>query len=99
MKSYTVGMVHGLAGSATVMLILLPSLASLWVGIAYLLLFGLGTMLSMGVITILLGVPFAITGGFKRMNGIISCVAGVASIVFGIALMSDLALGTRLIPF
>ena len=33
MKSYTIGVVHGLAGSAAVMLILLPTLSSFWVGV------------------------------------------------------------------
>lgn len=99
LKSYTIGVVHGLAGSAAVMLVLLPTLSSFWVGIGYLLLFGLGTMLSMATITLVLGVPFALSGGYQRANGAVSCVAGTASVLFGFALMSDLALGTTLIPF
>ena len=98
-KSYTIGVVHGLAGSAAVMLVLLPTLSSIWVGVGYLLLFGIGTMLSMAAITLLLGVPFALGGGFKRVERAISGVAGVASLAFGAALMSDIALGTALIPY
>ena len=99
MKSYAVGVVHGLAGSAAIMLLMLPTLSSFWVGTGYLLLFGVGTMLSMVVITVLLGVPFAITGSSQRLNRAVSGVAGVASIGLGAAFMSDLALGTTLIPF
>jgi hypothetical protein len=33
------------------------------------------------------------------MDGAVSTVAGGASVLFGIALMADLALGTSLIPF
>ena len=99
MKSFTIGVVHGLAGSAAVMLVLLPELSSLWVGVGYLLLFGVGTILSMSAITLLLGVPFAISGGFHRVNRAVSGVAGTASAIFGVALISDITLGTALIPF
>jgi ABC-type nickel/cobalt efflux system permease component RcnA len=99
LKSYAIGVVHGLAGSAAVMLVLLPSLSSFWVGVGYLLLFGLGTMLSMAAITLVLGVPFAITAGSRWVGRTISSVAGVASVAFGAALMSDISLGTAFVPF
>ena len=98
-KSFTIGVVHGLAGSAAVMLVLLPTLPSFWAGIGYLALFGVGTMVSMAMVTLLLGVPFAITGSFERVNSAVAGVAGTASAVFGVALMSDILLGTGLIPF
>ena len=91
--------VHGLAGSAAVMLLLLPKISSFWVGIGFLLLFGVGTILSMGIVTLGLGVPFAISGNFERMNRAVARVAGTASMLFGAALMSDIAFDTSLIPF
>lgn len=99
MKSYLIGVVHGLAGSAAVMLLLLPKISSFWVGIGFLLLFGVGTILSMGIITLGLGVPFAISGNFERLNRAVARVAGTASLIFGAALMSDIAFKTSLVPF
>ena len=99
LKSYMIGVVHGLAGSAAVMLILLPGISSFWAGVGYLLLFGVGTMLSMAAITLLLGVPFAFSSDYTRINRAISGIAGTASVIFGVALMSDIAFGTALIPF
>ncbi len=99
MKSFIIGMVHGLAGSAAVMLALLPTIDSFLAGISYLVLFGVGTVLSMAIITIVLSVPFAITGAYQKLNIIVSGVAGAISIIFGIALMSDIALDTAIIPF
>ena len=81
------------------MLLVLPKVPSFWAGIGYLVLFGIGTMLSMAAITLVLGIPFAVAGGFNRLSRVVSGVAGGASMVFGVALMSDIALGTTLIPF
>ena len=97
-KSYFIGIVHGLAGSAAVMLVLLPEIELFWVGVGYLVLFGVGTMLSMAAVTLVLGIPFAMSGRFERMNRTVAGVAGTASLVFGFALMADIALGTSLVP-
>lgn len=98
-KSYGIGIVHGLAGSAAVMLVLLPQIDTLWSGVGFLVLFGLGTVVSMATITIVLGVPFALTGKAQGLNRTVAGVAGGASLALGAALMSDIALGTTLIPF
>ena len=98
-KSYVIGIVHGLAGSAAVMLVLLPQIDSFWTGFGYLVLFGLGTMLSMGAITVILGIPFAVSGRFQRFDRTVASIAGGASLLFGAALMADLALGTAIVPF
>ena len=98
-KSYSIGVVHGLAGSAAVMLILLPHISSFWVGIGYLLLFGVGTMLSMAAITVVLGVPFAASNSLQRVNRYITAVAGGGSALMGGLLMSDISLGTAFMPF
>ena len=99
LRSYVIGVIHGLAGSAAVMLVLLLSIDSFWVGVGYLLLFSVGTIISMGAVTVLLSVPFVATGGNKVLSKVVSVVAGVASIAFGVALMSEIALDVSIIPF
>lgn len=98
-KSYTVGFIHGLAGSAAVMLLLLPHVSSLWIGVGYLLLFGVGTVLSMAAVTLIVSVPFAFTTRVEGLKNVVSGVAGTASLLLGLALISDIALGTELIPY
>ena len=90
---------HGLAGSAAVMLVLLPAIDSFWVGVGYLLLFSVGTMLSMAVVTVILAVPFAATGGNAALNRTVGVVAGVASVAVGVAVMSEIVLDVSIIPF
>ena len=97
-KSYWIGIVHGLAGSAAVMLVLLPQIDALWVGVGYLVLFGVGTIVSMGVVTIVLGVPFALTSRARALNYAVAGVAGAVSVAFGVALMVDIVLGAELVP-
>lgn len=59
LRSVLVGLVHGLAGSAAVALLVLATIRSAWGAVGYLLLFGAGTMLGMTAITALLSLPFA----------------------------------------
>ena len=93
LKSYLIGIVHGLAGSAAVMLVVLATdaVSSFLVGVWYILLFGIGTIFSMGLLTLLMGIPFSITGQFQRLNAAVTGIAGAASITFGAFLMYDLA--------
>ena len=99
LKSYAIGMVHGLAGSAAVMLVLLPQIEAFWTGLGYLVVFGVGTIASMAVITIILGVPFAFTSQARQWQRVIAGAAGVASLAVGVALMAEIAVGVALIPF
>ena len=99
LKSYVIGVIHGLAGSAAVMLVLLLSIDSFWVGVGYLLLFSVGTIISMGAVTVLLAVPFIATSGNDMLRKVVSVGAGVASIALGVALMSEIALDVSIIPF
>lgn len=45
--AYGVGLVHGLAGSGTLVLLVMTELKTVWEGIFYLLIFGLGSVLGM----------------------------------------------------
>ena len=99
LKSYAIGIVHGLAGSAAVMLVLLPQIEVFWVGLGYLVVFGIGTIASMALITIALGVPFALTSRARQWQRAIAGAAGAASLLFGAALMAEIATGVTIIPF
>src|SRR5262245_26166837 len=59
MRPIVVGLVHGLAGSAAVALLVLATIRDPVWAVGYLLLFGVGTIAGMMVITALIGLPFA----------------------------------------
>lgn len=89
LKSYLVGLVHGLAGSAVLMLLVLASIQTTWTGILYILLFGLGSIGSMGAITLLLSTPFVISVRFTRLSYLVQGAAGIASLSFGTFLIYE----------
>ncbi len=98
-KSLAIGMVHGLAGSAAVMVALLPSIASFWAGAGYLVLFSVGTMLSMSALTILLALPFKASASKQMLNRAVTVVAGIASISIGGILIAEITLDVTIMPF
>jgi sulfite exporter TauE/SafE len=99
LKSYFVGTVHGLAGTAAIMLILLPQVPSFLNGLLYLFMFGIGTVISMAIITLALGAPLSSTSHFGRARHWIPQLAGAISLSLGIILMTDIAAGTNLLAF
>jgi len=96
-QPFIVGIIHGLAGSASLMLLILASIESMWVGIAYITVFGLGTMLSMAVLASLLSLPFVFTSKhFGLWNKRIKFAAGLFSIIFGLFTLYRIAFLERL---
>ena len=87
-RPLVVGLVHGLAGSAAVALLVLSTIKSpLW-STAYLLVFGFGTMLGMMLMTAAISVPLVYTGKkFFKINRHLTAISGVASMAFGIFLV------------
>ena len=84
-RSVAIGLVHGLAGSAAVALLVLSAVKSPYAATAYLLLFGLGTIVGMTAITALLSLPFRIP--LLVFNRGLAGGTGVGSIVFGLCLI------------
>lgn len=93
-RPVVVGVVHGMAGSAAVGLIALTAVRDpLW-GFAYLLVFGLGTILGMMLITLAIAAPFVISAGrLPVVNASIRGFAGALSLAFGLYLMYQIGGG------
>jgi sulfite exporter TauE/SafE len=83
-----VGMVHGLAGSAALMLVVLSAARSYWEGIAYILFFGAGSILGMMVLGMLISLPFFISSSLGRYTQMaVRGLASMGSIGFGLAIL------------
>ena len=88
LRPLVVGVVHGLAGSAAVALLVLATIPDPWWGIAYLVVFGAGTIAGMMLITAATALPFTYTvSRFAAVNRHLVLASGVASIGFGLFLV------------
>jgi ABC-type nickel/cobalt efflux system permease component RcnA len=84
-KPLLVGAMHGLAGSAALTLLVLTQVHSVLLGLVYLAVFGIGSMLGMMLMSGLIGLPFALSG--RRLTTInygLQTTAGGLSVVFGL---------------
>lgn len=84
-KPFLVGAMHGLAGSAALTLLVLTQIKSAALGLAYLAVFGLGSILGMLLMSGLIGLPFALSA--RRLSGAgygLQTIAGALSIAFGL---------------
>ena len=82
--AYGVGLVHGLAGSGTLVLLVLTQMKSSWEGISYLLIFGLGSVLGMLLASGMFFLPFSqsISRNFTLQRGL-TLLSALLCIVFG----------------
>ena len=84
-RPLVVGIVHGLAGSAAIALLVLSTIQSFRWAVAYLLLFGIGTIVGMMLIT--LTIASTVSFGQARFAGLqrhFGWVSGVVSVAFGL---------------
>lgn len=93
LRPLAVGIVHGLAGSAAVALVVMAAISDPWWAIAYLFLFGLGTIAGMMVMTTILALPIGYTGRrFSGWNHAMTFASGLLSVGFGLFLSYQIAI-------
>jgi sulfite exporter TauE/SafE len=89
-RSLFVGMVHGLAGSAGLMLIVVPTIESPMLALAYILIFGVGSIAGMMLMSMLMSVPLVFTANrFTMVNKGIRVLAGLFSLIWGVLLINE----------
>ena len=84
-KPVVVGAVHGLAGSAALTLLVLPQIDSPLLGMLYLAVFGIGSIVGMLLMSGLVGLPFAFSSSkLTGMHRGLQTFAAALSIAFGL---------------
>lgn len=84
-KPVLIGMVHGLAGSGALTLLVLTQINSSLLGFLYVLTFGVGSIVGMLLMSGLIGLPFAFTSRkLTHFHNTLQTLAAVFSICFGI---------------
>ena len=84
-KPVLIGMMHGLAGSGALTLLVLTQISSSLIGFLYVATFGVGSIVGMLLMSGLIGLPFALTSRkFTHLHQSIQTLAAILSIGFGI---------------
>jgi hypothetical protein len=84
-----VGMVHGVAGSAPLLLLALTVMSSPLTAFSYIAVFGIGSMMGMTVMSVLAGVPARLTAQFARTNLAVRGLSGLFSVGLGLFIVYE----------
>ena len=84
LRALGVGMVHGMAGSAALVLLTLETMPSVPWGLAYIAIFGLGSILGMALLSAAIAVPLRLTSRrLDRAYGALTAAVGLVTIGLG----------------
>lgn len=88
-RTLLVGLMHGMAGSAALLVLAVSQASSPAIGLLYVALFGIGSMIGMGALSSLIAVPLAVSArwltvanrGLQGAVGVVTIAIGVMTIV------------------
>ena len=84
-RTLLVGLMHGMAGSAALLVLTVSQAPSAAAALGYIALFGIGSMIGMGLLSTVIAVPIAISARWlTRANGVLQGAVGLASIAIGL---------------
>jgi hypothetical protein len=91
-RTLLVGLMHGMAGSAALLVLAVTQASSPAAGLGYVALFGIGSMIGMGVLSAVIAVPLAVSARFLTVaNRALQGVVGSGTIAIGlVALVENL---------
>lgn len=89
LRALLIGLIHGMAGSAALILLTLESVTSIALGLTYIALFGLGSIIGMAVLSLVISVPLRLSStrltwlhnGFQFAIGLITLGIGTSIVI------------------
>lgn len=97
-RALLVGIVHGAAGSAVLILLVLDTLKSPVIGMIYIAIFGIGSCIGMGSLSIAIAVPlrYSATNMIRLYSGL-QVLTGLSSVTIGLLLIFEFGMIERVI--
>lgn len=90
-RALFIGSVHGLSGSAALVLLTMTTVTTVLDASIYIVCFGLGTVIGMFLCTLIIGIPFITTANNEKVNLVLTRITGVISMLFGCYYMYQIA--------
>ena len=92
-RSLVVGLMHGMAGSAALLVLAVSQVANPVYGLIYVLLFGIGSMVGMGALSTVIAIPLVVSARtLTWANRGLQIAVGVVTIAIGTATIYEMAL-------
>jgi hypothetical protein len=84
-RTLLVGLMHGMAGSAALLVLAVTQASSAAAGLGYVALFGIGSMVGMGALSAVIAVPLAVSARFLTVaNRALQGAVGIVTIAIGL---------------
>lgn len=90
-RALLVGMVHGMAGSAALLLLTLETMRSVPLGLVYMLLFGAGSMVGMALLSVVIALPLRYSA--RTLTGLhngLQALIGLGTVALGLGLIYEI---------
>jgi ABC-type nickel/cobalt efflux system permease component RcnA len=92
-RTLLVGLMHGMAGSAALLVLTVSQAPSVAVGLGYVALFGIGSMIGMGALSIVIAVPLALSARWLTWaNQSLQGAVGLITVAIGLRTIFETAL-------
>ena len=89
-RTLLVGLMHGMAGSAALLVLAATQASSPAAGLGYVVLFGIGSMVGMGVLSAVIAVPLAVSARFLTFaNRALQGAVGAVTIAIGLVTLVE----------
>jgi ABC-type nickel/cobalt efflux system permease component RcnA len=87
-RGLAVGMMHGMAGSAALILLSLGAVQSVAMGLAYIVVFGLGSIAGMALLSVAIAIPLrlSLAGRLTRLHNALTAAVGLFSCLLGVSI-------------
>ena len=98
-KSYLIGCIHGLAGSGALLVVIAGTLSSVQDILSFILIFGVGSVIGMTLVSSLIGIPFALSNKAVSLEKTLRYVVGSVSFLIGISIIYEIVYVGKLFSF
>jgi ABC-type nickel/cobalt efflux system permease component RcnA len=98
-KSYLIGCIHGLAGSGALLVVIAGTLSSIQDILSFILIFGVGSVIGMTLVSSLIGIPFALSNKALSLEKTLRYVVGSVSFLIGISIIYEIVYVGKLFSF